>query len=122
MNFERKAYNTLLQGIQNYVKDLVNKNCDKTYTGIVTQITEDGYTVLVNGVSYPNLDTIGGTCGINETVKVLVPQGNFNNMFILKAGDITTSNNRYYITTETLNAVNNNDTETSNIDFSNYFS
>ena len=45
---------------------------------------EDEYTVEINGVEYSHVSTTGGSCNIYETVHVLVPQGNFTNMFIIK--------------------------------------
>lgn len=79
------AYQQLLQGIQDYVKEcLDNGGYDKTYTAIIKEVTNQGYNILLNGKTYNNIKTIGGTCMVNETVKVTVPQNNFNNMFILK--------------------------------------
>ena len=123
-----------MQGIQNYVKDVINKYCDKTYTGLITAITDDGYTVSINGIEYPNVDTIGGTCTINETVHVLVPQGSFSNMFIIKGGSgdsgsivttgVTSVNGltgNVTLSASDVGAVPSSETETTDIDFSNYF-
>lgn len=135
MNEQQKAYQKLIQGVQNYVKDMVDKYSDKTYTGIIKAINTDGYTVMINGVQYPNIDTIGGSCTLNETVKVLVPQGNFSNMFILKAGNtsgstvvtsgVTSVNGEsgdVTIDVDDVGAVSETDVETTDIDFSTYFS
>ncbi|MBQ0112206.1 MAG: hypothetical protein KBT03_03660 [Bacteroidales bacterium] len=81
------AYQQLLQGIQEYTQEcLDNGGYDKTYTAIIKSVTTQGYTILLNGQTYENIKTIGGTCVVNETVKVIVPQNNFSNMFILKGG------------------------------------
>ena len=123
-----------MQGIQNYVKDVINKYCDKTYTGLITAITDDGYTVSINGIEYPNVDTIGGTCTLNETVRVLVPQGSFSNMFIIKGGSgssgstvttgVTSVNGLtgdVTLDASDVGAISTSENETTDIDFSNYF-
>lgn len=87
MDNQKKAYENLLKGIQNYVKDVINKYTDRTYTGLIVGVSnssDNTYIVNINGVQYTNVPTIGGTCTTNATVRVLVPQGNFSNMFILK--------------------------------------
>lgn len=86
MDAVKEAYNTLIKGIQNYVDLAITKGTDKTYSAIIQAVdsTENEYTVLLNNVSYSGVSTIGGTCEVNEVVHVLVPQGNFSNMFILK--------------------------------------
>ena len=94
MEKDKIAYEQLLQGIQSYVnKCLGESNRDITTTGKIVEVVEDGgYTVEINGVQYSDIDTIGGECALNEMVKVVIPQGQYNNMFILKgdSGDITT--------------------------------
>lgn len=85
---DKIAYEQLLQGIQSYVKKCIEENNrDITTTGIISSIDdEDGllYTVKLDNVEYSNIETIGGTCKLNETVKIMIPQGQYNNMFILK--------------------------------------
>ena len=86
MEKDKIAYEQLLQGIQSYVnKCLGESNRDITTTGKIVEVVEDGgYTVEINGVQYSDIDTIGGKCTLNEMVKVVIPQGQYNNMFILK--------------------------------------
>lgn len=87
MNKNEIAYQQLIKGIQNYIEERLNNiGYDKTYTAIVKGVGIFGYQVLLNGQLYNNVNTIGGTCTINETVKVVVPQNNLSNMFILKGG------------------------------------
>lgn len=88
MEKDKIAYEQLLQGIQSYVnKCLEESNRDITTTGKIVEVVEDGgYTVEINGVQYSDIDTIGGECVLNEIVKVVIPQGQYNNMFILKGG------------------------------------
>lgn len=85
MSKEENAYKQLLQGIQEYINECLSKaGYDKTYTAIVKEVNQNGYTILLNGNIYSKVKTIGGTCIVNESVEVLVPQNNFSNMFILK--------------------------------------
>ena len=87
MNSDSKqAYNKLLKGIETFVNLVVDKTADKTYTAIITGTNSDGtYTIKLNGIEYQNVPTaIGGSCTVNETVRVTVPQGNINNIFIIK--------------------------------------
>ena len=91
---DKNAYKQLLQGIQSYVnKCIAESNSDITTTARIVEIKNELYTVEINGVQYSGIDTIGGTCSVNEMVKVVIPQGQYNNMFILKgvSGDITTT-------------------------------
>jgi hypothetical protein len=85
---EKNAYDQLLQGIQSFVKKCVNEsNRDITTTARIVSIQSDGsYNIDLNGVEYKNIDTIGGECTLNEMVRVVMPQGQYNNMFILKGG------------------------------------
>lgn len=89
MEKDKIAYEQLLQGIQSYVnKCLGESNRDITTTGKIVEVVEDGgYTVEINGVRYSDIDTIGGKCALNEMVRVVIPQGQYNNMFILKGVD-----------------------------------
>ena len=88
MEKDKIAYEQLLQGVQSYVnKCLEESNRDITTTGKIVEVVEDGgYTVEINGVQYSDIDTIGGECALNEMVRVVIPQGQYNNMFILKGG------------------------------------
>ena len=89
MEKDKIAYEQLLQGIQSYVnKCLGESNRDITTTGKIVEVVEDGgYTVEINGVQYSDIDKIGGKCTLNEMVRVVIPQGQYNNMFILKGVD-----------------------------------
>lgn len=87
MDKNENAYKELIKGIQDYTKEcLDNGGYDRTYTALVKEIKPQGYSVLLGGQLYENVKTIGGDCVVNETVKVVIPQNNFGNMFILKGG------------------------------------
>lgn len=87
MDTAERAYKNLLKGIQQYVRDTVGKYSDRTFVGRILDYDsdEDEYTVELNGVEYAHVSTIGGNCSINETVHILIPQGNYSNMIILKS-------------------------------------
>ncbi|MBQ0112310.1 MAG: hypothetical protein KBT03_04185, partial [Bacteroidales bacterium] len=88
MNKDKIAYDELLKGIQNYVQKCVNDSGkDMTYTAVIKSVDSEGYTILLNGATYSGVKTIGGLCSANEVVNVLIPNGNYNNMIILKSGD-----------------------------------
>lgn len=86
MDKDEKAYNQLLKGIELYVNECIkNSGFDKTFIGLIEEIKPNNqYDITINDITYSNIKTIGGTCKIGEVVKVLVPQNNFSNMFILK--------------------------------------
>lgn len=86
---DKNAYDQLLQGIQSFVKKCVDEsNRDITTTARIASANADGsYNIVLNGIQYDNIYTIGGACKTNEMVRVLIPQGQYNNMFILKGGD-----------------------------------
>lgn len=97
MDKNANAVEQLKTGIKNYIDKKADEiPCDKTFTALVTKVSSNGfYSVSLNGVEYNNIRTIGGTCKVNESVKVLVPQNNYNNMFILK-GIEDTGNYKLY--------------------------
>lgn len=86
MDKNANAVEQLKNGIKTYIDKKADEiPCDKTFTALVTKVSSNGfYSISLNGVEYNNIRTIGGTCKVNESVKVLVPQNNYNNMFILK--------------------------------------
>ena len=133
MDEQKRAYQALLRGFKQYKRDTVDRFTDKTYIGIVRGFDpiEEEYTVELNGVLYPHVSTIGGNCYINETVHILIPQGNFTNMIIMKSDStsgivsgVSSVNSKVgavVLTAEDVNAVEINDIEDTDIDFSNYF-
>lgn len=86
-------YTNAVEQLKYGIKDYVNKRldditCDKTYSAlVVNKYNDNSYDIILNGVKYNKIKTIGGYCDVNEIVKVLVPQNNYNNMFILKSLD-----------------------------------
>lgn len=85
MDKDKIAYEELLKGIQNYVKQCMdNIGYDKTYTAIIKSKNNNKYSIILQGIQYDDVKTIGGECYVNETVHVLIPNNNFSNMIILK--------------------------------------
>ena len=51
---------------------------------IVSEGTEEGYKISINFVTYDNILSIGElTLAANDTVVIVAPNGETNNMFIL---------------------------------------
>ena len=134
---EKNAYDQLLQGVQSFVKKCVTEsNRDITTTARIVSVQSDGsYNIDLNGVEYKNIDTIGGECALNEMVKVMIPQGQYNNMFILKGGETNSGGGTVVSGVSSVNgytgdvvldyndvgAVSSSSQETIDIDFSTYF-
>ena len=132
---DKIAYEQLLQGIQSYVKKCLAENKEITTTAKIVEIDEDEYTIELNGVQYSGVSTIGGTCSLNEMVKVMIPQGQYNNMFILKGGETNSGGGTVVSGVSSVNgytgdvvldyndvgAVSSSSQETIDIDFSTYF-
>lgn len=138
---EKNAYDQLLQGVQSFVKKCVNEsNRDITTTARIVSIQSDeSYNIDLNGVEYKNIDTIGGECALNEMVRVVIPQGQYNNMFILKGGSggggsitptpsvsgVSSVNGKtgdVILDSDDVGAISTSAQETIDIDFSTYFS
>ena len=89
MDKNKRAIQEIQKGIINYTKKEISyAPYDKTKTGIISSIKDDNlYEIKIDNKTYDNVPTTGGICTINETVRVVVPQNNFNNIFILKSGE-----------------------------------
>ena len=132
---DKIAYEQLLRGIQSYVDKCLAENKEITTTAKIVEIDEDEYTIELNGVQYSGVSTIGGTCSLNEMVKVMIPQGQYNNMFILKGGETNSGGGTVVSGVSSVNgytgdvvldyndvgAVSSSSQETIDIDFSTYF-
>jgi hypothetical protein len=83
-----KYIDYLVDGIKAYVDNKINKaNFDKTENGQIVAINSNStYNVKVGKNIYTNVKTLGGTCALNEIVKVVSPQNQPSNMFISKSG------------------------------------
>ena len=136
---DKIAYEQLLRGIQSYVDKCLAENKEITTTAKIVEIDEDEYTIELNGVQYSGVSTIGGTCSLNEMVKVMIPQGQYNNMFILKGGSdsggsitptpsvsgVSSVNGKtgdVILDSDDVGAISTSAQETIDIDFSTYFS
>ena len=94
----KRAIQEIQKGIINYTKKEISyAPYDKTKTGIISSIKDDNlYEIKIDNKTYDNVPTTGGICTINETVRVVVPQNNFNNIFILKSGENKSSSSNTY--------------------------
>lgn len=80
-----ESVDKLKEGVKFYVDEKIkNAPFTKIYTGRIVGATDFGYQVLYNSKTYDDVQTIGGICLMNETVRIVIPDNNMNNMFILK--------------------------------------
>ena len=83
--------------INSMVKDLVSSTNSTMENGMKLSLMiehiqlkyqeetfKGGYDVSFNGVTYTGIKTLGGSCVANEIVKLIIPQNNYSQMFILK--------------------------------------
>ena len=75
--------NNLIRGTKNYTDNMINKApfVDiRTARILASEI--DGYTIFLDGVTYYRIPTLESGLSVNDTVKVVVKNKNYNNMFI----------------------------------------
>lgn len=108
MNKNENAKMEIQKGIEIFTKDAISKApFDVTEIGVINSSTQNGYSVKIKGKTYNNVKTNGGTCTIGEVVKVLVPQNQYNNMFILKSGSGSSSSGVSSVNGKTGNVILN---------------
>lgn len=76
----------LIENIKEMISTLIDKaSYDRTFNAIVTNINSNGtYSVKINNIEYKNIRALSHlSVEINDSVKVTVPQNNYNYMFIL---------------------------------------
>lgn len=75
----------LIEGITFYIAEKIKTApYDKTDTAIIKGTSDFGYIIEYNHKQYSDVKTIGGSCNLNETVRIMIPQNNMSNVFILK--------------------------------------
>lgn len=78
------AMSELVKGVDYLVRQSFNSApFDRTFIGIIKGIQGDTYTVQINDVEYKNIKSLQNGLSVYDIVKVVVPQNNMNNMFIL---------------------------------------
>jgi hypothetical protein len=86
MDKNEKALQELMQGIAYYIKQTIeHSNITAIETGLIVSTgTDEGYKVKLNNLTYDNIKALNGAIfGVNDTIKVVIPNGNYNDMFIL---------------------------------------
>lgn len=88
MGTEKKAVNTLMQVISNYIDDALNlAKFDITTKGKIVEILSDTkYRVQIQGTNYIVPCYLNINFQLNDIVLVTVPQSNWSNIFILSKG------------------------------------
>ena len=79
------AVDEINKGIQIAIKKAISPYQNQFMNGlIVSEGTEEGYKISINFVTYDNILSIGElTLVANDTVVIVAPNGETNNMFIL---------------------------------------
>lgn len=88
MGTEKKAVNTLMQVISNYIDNALNlAKFDITTKGKIVEILSDTkYRVQIQGTNYIVPCYLNINFQLNDIVLVTVPQSNWSNIFILSKG------------------------------------
>lgn len=83
----KEAMTELLDGISYIVDKKINNTVTQILTGVITDKTGyDGtytYSVKINNNIYNDIPTITDELYINNIVKLVVPQGQYGQMFIM---------------------------------------
>jgi propanediol utilization protein len=60
-------------------------NLTQVITGLIVEVQQNNlYTIIINGVEYSQVPSLNqAVYEVNNTVKVIIPQGQFTNIFIL---------------------------------------
>lgn len=89
MNKNKEALDELMNGIK-YLIDNSKDNGTLVLNGIIQSANVNKtYKVKINGISYDNISAMFVPLSVGTVVKVVVPQGNFNQMVII--GKMNTS-------------------------------
>ena len=85
MDNNEKAIDSLLKGVEYMVDNKIKTSpMDRTTVGIVKKVnTDDTYDVQINRTTYGNVPSMFKGLAVGESVKVLIPQGQMNQIFIL---------------------------------------
>lgn len=79
-----EAINVLIKGIDTLIENKMS-GVTQILTGVITNVnvSEGLYSVVINGNTYTEVSSITDTLSVGVTVKVVIPQGQYNQMFIL---------------------------------------
>ena len=79
------AVDELNKGIQIAIKKAISPYQNQFMNGLIVSTgTDEGYKVSINSIVYDNILSIGElTLAANDTVVIVAPNGETNNMFIL---------------------------------------
>lgn len=75
----------MISGIKTYVQSKIdNAQYALIKTGIITEYSNDSYTIKIDGVNYYNIESASESIyPINKTVRVFVVNNNYEDIFIL---------------------------------------
>lgn len=80
----QKISEEIIKAIEIIVKNITNKlDFDRTYTGIISSVHSDGYTIKYNGTEIKIKTSAIDLYKINEKVIFCIPCGNKRNAYIV---------------------------------------
>lgn len=92
-------YKKVVDDLKTELKKYIDKVCsmlhfDITKTAVVVGSNTNGYNVKFDGNTYTNVRTeiTGASFSVNSTCRVMIPEANYNNMFILGGASVLTTN------------------------------
>lgn len=85
MDKVEKAFNELKKGIIGYVQNIIDSApFDKVVIGTIKSVSGNKMTVTINRKDYSEIPKLSHlTLSSGDVVKIMIPQNNYNNMFIL---------------------------------------
>ena len=84
-----KISDEILKSIEIIVNNVAKRlDFDRTYTGIVSAVNSDGYTVKYNGTEINIKTTAIGVYKVNDAVKFCIPCGNKRKAYIVADLDL----------------------------------
>jgi hypothetical protein len=96
---ESTFYKKVVDDLKIELKKYIDKVCsllhfDITKTAVVVGTGTNGYNVKFDGNTYTNVRTeiTGASFSVNSTCRVMIPEANYNNMFILGGASVLTTN------------------------------
>lgn len=109
----------IMQGIKQYVDIKIEKlSYDKSYVGMISYINTDATcSLVVNNNTYTNVPLGFGSFQIGDTVRVIVPQNNWNDMFVVTQSGSGTYDKTYSATVYDVNSDGTYDITINNIKY-----
>ena len=82
----KRVANAIRRLVNNEIEGAINKAPYTTIrTGVITQVSDMGYTITIDKVTYPNVPALknAGSLKKGDRVECVIPNNQFSNMFII---------------------------------------